>query len=184
MTHVCFLDLDGVLVDFVGGSLDLHGKTIPPDQVTWDFPQQVGFSGTRAAEFWAPLGREFWAGLGWSAEGDKLLKGIESIFGDNVVLMTSPCDTDGSVEGKVDWVKKNLPAYRRKFFVGPPKHLAAGPYKIMVDDHDANVDKFVSHGGKAVLVPRPWNRRRVMTDRDGRFSVAQVLNEVRAQLLG
>lgn len=176
--EVCYLDMDGVLVDFVGGSLRYHGKHLAPADVRWEFPTQVGFSGTWASEFWDKLGFDFWANLEWTHEGKDLLYAIEEKFGDNVILMTSPCATAGSVEGKISWINSNLPKYARKFMVGPAKHLTAGPGKLLVDDYEGNTDKFVEHGGRAVLVPRPWNRRIGETDSLGRFNLARLSSEL------
>lgn len=175
---VCYLDLDGVLVDFVAGGLAFHGKTLPPDEVRWDFPQQVGFVGTWAAEFWNPLGKDFWAGLGWTVEGKLLLAHLEVLFGDRVVLLSSPCGTPGRHEGKCEWVERELPAYRRRVCLGAAKHLFAAPTKILVDDHDANADAFTAEGGRAVLVPRPWNRRRGDCRPGGLFDVQALIDEI------
>jgi hypothetical protein len=169
MMPVCFVDMDGVLVDFVTGACRTHGSTLylEPHLVSWGFPTQI------------------WAGLGWTPEGKDLLAGVEALVGaESIALMTSPCDTPGSVEGKVEWVRRNLPAYRRRLFVGPAKHLAAGPAKILVDDHDANVDKFRAHGGAAVQPPRPWNRRQDECLPGGRFNVPGVLFDLKALLDG
>lgn len=172
---ICFLDLDGVLVDFVGGAFALHGRSLPRRAVQWDFDKQLGIP---AADFWAPMGQAFWAGLDWTPEGRLLLGGIEGLFGENVVLLTSPCQTVGAVEGKVDWIRQYLPRYSRRFFVGPAKHTIAGPGKVLVDDHEGNVTPFVAHGGNAVLVPRPWNRRASETNDNGCFDVDAVLREL------
>lgn len=179
MVPVCFLDLDGVLVDFVAGSLAVHGKSLPPDDVRWDFPSQVGFADDPGA-FWAPLGHDFWAGLGWTTEGRAALAAAEDVFGPgNIALMTSPCDTPGSVEGKVAWVRRELPGYSRRLFVGPAKHLAAGPGKVLVDDNDANVATFMACGGFGVVVPRPWNGRRAEAP-GGRFDPARLRDDMAA----
>lgn len=176
MKSVCYLDLDGVLVDFVGGALKVHGKTLSPDSVRWNFHEQIEVT---PEEFWKPFGYHFWCKLGWTVEGPILLNLLERIFGEDIVLMTSPCETEGSVEGKVDWIKTHLPNYKRKFFVGPAKHLAAGPTKILVDDHEGNTDKFISRHGKAVLVPRPWNRLIGETNDRGQFDVYRVIEAVK-----
>jgi|SRR5579871_246204 len=176
---VCFVDLDGVLVDFVAGALAVHGKTLARREVKWSFPEQIGFAGADDAAFWEPLGFDFWAGLGWHEDGRRLLGELERLVGaDRIALLTSPCLTRGAVEGKVEWLRRRLPRYARQFFVGPAKHLCAGPGKVLVDDHDANVDRFVGAGGRAVLVPRPWNRRAVLTDETGYFPVDFVLHEI------
>lgn len=181
MTPVCYLDMDGVLVDFVAGACQVHRSTLylEPHLVTWDFWKTMGHT---EAEFWAPMGFNFWADLNWTSEGSELLKRIEDIFGENVVLMTSPCDTIGSVEGKVEWIRRNCPTYSRRFFVGPPKHLTAAPSKLLVDDSDDNISKFKAAGGQAVLVPRPWNASRHLMTPGGGFVVADVLNQLRRKL--
>lgn len=171
---ICYLDLDGVLVDFTAGALAVHGKHLEPADIRWDFNEQLDLT---PDQFWRPLDAAFWAGLGWTHEGRDLLAEIERLFGERVVILTSPCKTAGAVEGKVEWIRKHLPAYYRRFLIGAPKHLVAGPDKILVDDHNGNVRKFVSHGGRAVLVPRPWNALRVATT-GGRFNVQEVVREI------
>jgi hypothetical protein len=177
---VCYLDLDGVLVNFVAGALRLHGKELPPRDVCWNFPDLIGFAGDRAADFWSPLGFDFWAGLDWTPEGRATLAAIEDAFGGSVVVMTSPCNTPGAVEGKVAWIRRELPAYRRRFFVGPAKHYAAGPGKLLIDDSDDNAELFAGAGGRVLLVPRPWNRRAAETDDLGRFNPATLAEEILA----
>lgn len=173
MKPVCFLDLDGVLVDFVKGAYKLHSQPYDPAaRIPYDFMSTFGISNN---EFWAPMDFDFWAGLGWTTEGKELLRGLERLFGqENIVLLTSPCLTVGSVEGKIEWIRQNLPAYSRQFFVGPCKHLAAGPDKILIDDHDDNCIKFLAYGGHARLVPRPWNAEKNGTEQ-GLFDINQFL---------
>lgn len=180
MKPVLFLDLDGVLVDFVGGALAHHGRHLPMHAVRWNFPEQVGFA-KDCPTFWNTLGHDFWANLEWTPEGKSVVKVAEEIFADNVVIMTSPCDTPGAVEGKIAWIKKNMPKYRRRFFVGPPKALAASPSKILCDDHEGNVDQFLAEGGRAVLVPRPWNHRREETTDGYQFDVTRLGDELAIQ---
>lgn len=150
------LDLDGVLVDFVSGAQRLHGQPVGPHLITdWDFYEGWGLT---PESFWAPMGEEFWAGLDWTAEGRSILAVVEAAVGrENVCLLTSPCDTPGCVEGKVRWIRRYLPEYRRRFLVGPAKEYAAGPGRVLIDDSDANVIRFSAAGGNTVLVPRPWN---------------------------
>ena len=173
---VCFVDLDGVLVDFVGGALKLHNKPLPMDVVTWDFDQQVGLS---AQEFWSPLGEEFWANLEWTAEGVALLVCLDELFRGRVALLSSPCATPGCCDGKRQWVRKHLgPDWLKRLMLSSAKHLFAAPGKVLIDDNNENVDAFVGAGGRAVLTPRPWNRRRHECETGGRFNVAKLLDEV------
>lgn len=180
MTPVLFLDLDGVIVDFVAGAFRAHGRRPPPPlDVRWGFPAQMGFTGTDDPAFWAPLGHDFWANLPWTAEGRAVVAAAEAAYGEHhVAVMTSPCDTPGSVEGKVAWVRREMPRYARRLFVGPAKHLAAGPGKLLVDDHGPNCERFAAAGGESLLVPRPWNARRGEVDALGRFDTGALAGEI------
>lgn len=179
MKWVCYLDMDGVLVDFVGGALRHFKKDIPRKDVRWDIEEHCGFQSGSRALFWEELGRHFWANLDWTEEGKELLAGLEEIFGDRILLMTSPCLTPGCAEGKLEWVRRNAPKHDRRVMIGPAKYLCAGPGKILIDDHDANVDKFFDEGGLCIQPPRPWNRLRSLTDDRGGFKVAVVLATAR-----
>ena len=154
---ICFLDLDGVLVDFVGGALKLHGKELPHHETSWDFMAQLGI-GPEA--FWSPMGEDFWANLEPTPEMPHIVELVESHFNRDVYLCTSPCQTPGCTTGKARWVEKHLPNYRRKLILLGGKDLFAGPNRVLIDDHDKNVEAWRLAGGMAVLVPRPWNLHR------------------------
>ncbi len=178
MKDVCYLDLDGVLVNFVQPSLAFHGLSLPITDVRWGFPVQVGFKSGGDPDFWGKLGYDFWSTLPWTAEGPALLKALESKYDKNIAIFTSPCDTHGSVEGKVAWIKRELPDYRHRFFIGPSKHLAASPRKHLVDDRNSNIRQFRKHGGRTTLIPRPWNKRRAESDATGSFDIEKIIAEL------
>lgn len=180
MKPALLLDLDGVLVNFVRGAHLAHGRE-PVARVEWNFFEPWGMT---PVEFWAPMGFDFWLNLTWTDEGRELLRGLEGLIpSDRIALLTSPCDTRGGVEGKVEWVRRHMPDYRRRLLVGPPKYLMAGPGKVLVDDHEPNVDGFLGEGGRAVLVPRSWNRRAdEACPTTNTFSVQAVLAEVEREL--
>lgn len=177
MEPVCFLDMDGVLVDFVTGAHKLHNKPLVMADIRWEFDKTFGISGE---DFWSPMGREFWAGLDWTPEGKELLRGVEKIFGPhNVCILTSPCQTPGCRDGKVDWVTREIPQYERRMLMGSAKHHLAAPNKMLVDDYDGNCDKWNLGGGRAVRVPRPWNGARHLARDDGSFLVDELLVRIR-----
>jgi hypothetical protein len=178
MSATCFLDLDGVKVDFMAGALAVHGRTLPPREIQYDFWHQLGMS---AADFWKPMDRAFWAGLPWHKEGKALLAGLEDLFGpQRVVILTSGGHPEAAA-GKREWIEREVPHLAAAALIcgGAKAHVAA-PGKLLVDDHDPNVTAWRVAGGPAVLVPRPWNSRRDETDDEGGFDVAAVLAEVEA----
>ncbi|HET6576477.1 MAG TPA: hypothetical protein VFG68_22950 [Fimbriiglobus sp.] len=167
---VIFFDLDGVLADFVSGALDCHGAELAIPDVRWDFCSQIGFDGPNDQRFWADLGYDFWRSLDPYPDGFALLRFAEELVGpERIGLLTSPCDTEGCVEGKRAWVAERLPEYRKRLFIGSAKHLFAGPSKVLVDDHDANADAFRAAGGEVYQPARPWNRYRAYCLPDGSF---------------
>lgn len=148
------LDMDGVLVDFVGGAFAWHGKTIP-DAVPWSIWEAMGLS---EREFWEPLGYDFWANLGWTEDGQDLVERLEEMAGTaNIAILSSPCLTAGCAEGKLAWIKRHVPQFSRQYLLGPAKEFAASPDRVLVDDYWHNVEKFRKCGGAAVMVPRQWN---------------------------
>lgn len=157
----CFLDLDGVLVNFVGGACRFHRRrnpyALPASLGEWDCVSLLGMS---QEEFWRGLDFHFWRNLEWMADGRRVLDLVEGTFGaSNVCLLTSPPDNRGSVDGKRAWVNRHLPQYFRRLLIGSAKEFMAGPEAVLVDDYAVNVDRFAEAGGFSVLVPRPWNRR-------------------------
>jgi 5'(3')-deoxyribonucleotidase len=160
----CFLDLDGVLVDFVKGALDYwDAEDFVVDH--WDFDKTLSAKLKINVEyFWGCLDQGFWEALEWTPDGKDILAACEEKYGGEVYLLTSPCATEGCAEGKTNWVKRNLPQYQRKLFIGSAKHAFASPDKTLVDDSDTNVKKFSQAGGKTVLVPRAWNEMRHLKD--------------------
>lgn len=179
MRATAYLDMDGVVVDFMTGALESCGKSLPFKDVRWDFMFQIGFTKDTLHEFWQRCDRRFWTGLPWMDDGRCILDAVLDLFGEDVCFVSSPCDTEGCADGKLDWVSREVPILRRKTFLGSAKYLLAAANKVLIDDHDDNVDRFVAHGGHAVLIPRPWNRRRDEIDGLGRFSIESFRRELR-----
>lgn len=167
-----FVDLDGVIVDFVRGALQLHNTFVPMRDVRWNFADQLGIP---QRDFWAPMGYDFWAGLPWTKEGPRILQRLNVVAGDNYAFLTSPCQTAGCTDGKREWIKREFGDFGNamlgRLIVGSCKHMMAHPGALLIDDYDVNVDTFRKHGGNAVLVPRPWNSRAEECNDDGCFDV-------------
>ena len=152
------LDMDGVIVDFVKGALKFHGRE---DYVVkhWDFDVSL-FGKANVSKFWAPLGFEFWANLPWTPQGKEFLGYLREMIGkDNICFLTSPCQTVGSIEGKIEWLRRNIPDMSRQFAICPMKQYESHPKALLVDDSDVNCAKFKLAGGKAITVPQLWNHR-------------------------
>lgn len=155
MNTLCFIDLDGVLVDFVQGAFDYHDIKIPWPEIKWDFLKQAGIS---PADFWSPLDQPFWASLRPTSEFSVIIDEVERKFGaENVFLCSSPCETAGCITGKAMWVERHLPSYSRRLILTNRKEVFSGPGRVLIDDRDENVIDWCKAGGTGILVPRPWN---------------------------
>ena len=158
MDAKCFLDLDGVLVDFVAGLGKFAGVELDPFPYPgcWDFVDKLGVE-----NLWDQLDADFWANLDWTKDGRTLLEMVEEIFGCNdVYICTSATNNPTSYVGKYRWMEQHMPNYLSAdhLIFARSKHALASPQSILIDDRDKSIDKFNLAGGHGVLVPAPWNR--------------------------
>lgn len=165
-----FLDMDGVIADFVSATLALHGRAEALEN--WpagerDIPAVLGMS---RSEFWRVIdeqGADFWAGLApfpWFEE----LVALVREFGPMSIL-TAPSLAPACLDGKVQWLYDHFPKVRGKrftdFIIGPQKNLLAQRGRVLIDDAQSNVDAFRAAGGGAILFPQPWNANHAIGDR-------------------
>ena len=165
--YKCFLDLDGVLSDFM---LACHvWYNIPYDYEKYPYPvgewDCIPPKDMSCEEFWDNLSSLYWGTMPWTEDGLEILKVVEEEFGqENVCILTSPARNPECAAGKLLWIQKNLPQYRRQFLIGPPKHFCASENAVLIDDSDRNLANFEKAGGKSVCVPRKWNKEHMYTD--------------------
>jgi hypothetical protein len=180
--RICFIDLDGVLVDFFAGALRQHARELPYHETRWNFHHQLGMTDD---EFWVPLGFEFWRDLPWHDDGHEILRVVEDIFGpDRIAILSDPGQRRGVDAGKRAWIRAHLPLYARRTFLGTDKFMIASPSKFLVDDNDGHIETFTTAGGRAVLVPRPWNERRDRVLSNGRFDIEALADELLTMVRG
>lgn len=158
---IAFVDLDGVLVDFVGGvnkSFNLPTEYPPPKNglPQWDWFKHYGITGKQVNDICTS---DFWANLEWTLDGHEILRTIVEYVGSkNIYLLTCPMPNLESASGKARWVGKYLPFYNDRLIITrAPKQLLAGPNRLLIDDNDSNIEDFIRAGGKGILVPRFWN---------------------------
>jgi len=152
-----YVDMDGVLADFVGGVLRLSESELRPEDVTdYDLYSVLGVS---VAEFWKRIdqrGALWWAELDpypWAA----YLWQMAREAGDAYVLST-PSQSPSSSSGKVMWIDRHLPQRdRRRYILAPDKTPLARRGAILIDDRPANCESWRRRGGRVIPFPQPWN---------------------------
>lgn len=152
-----FFDLDGVLCDFVGGAMAVHGMTIPYEEITWNFYEQVGMT---AEDFWKPLkDYYFWRELKPCPDGIAVFQMLaSSVPKEEIGFLTSGLCVF-SIDAKRAWLDQHLPGYSGGMVTTNEKWRVGAKNKLLIDDNTEQVEKFESKGnGTAFLFPRPWNR--------------------------
>jgi len=129
----------------------------------WDFA-----GGYTQEEFWTRVTEKVWESAPVSKLCSKLIHMCFYYFDPSqVCILTAPRPEAGCIEGKKTWVKKHMPkSLQRNVIYTEVKHLLACQNSLLIDDSDKNVDRFRLHGGRAILVPRPWNSNHMVRDYD------------------
>lgn len=148
----CFIDMDGVLVDFLAAALKIHNRS-------WESLERGVWHGSATAfsmspdEFWSPFTEEAWATMPPTATCYELINMLASKFGmENLCILSYPVSAS-SCAGKWTWCQKNLPMFEGRINLSTCKHFSAHKDAVLVDDQFANVMSFEDSGGKGVLVP-------------------------------
>lgn len=161
------LDMDGVLVDFMGGLH--HALNLPwdPDNYRYkageyDCFESMVESNPDKLKSMGPIyrttdERAFWANLEWDRFGKKYLAVAQS-FKVPIYICTKPMLRPEAWAGKIDWLGKHIKdAVSGTIITSGPKHMLAKPGAVLIDDKDENVNEFRAAGGQAYLIPQPWN---------------------------
>ncbi len=165
-----FLDMDGVLTDFVSAALRLHGRLEALED--WpegerDIPRILKLSRTQYWKLIDEQGADFWASLKpfeWFSQ----LVGLVREFAP-ITILTAPSISPSSLEGKVRWLYEHFPRENGRVFnsylIGSQKDLVARSKRVLIDDADINVEAFRAAGGEAILFPQLWNSNFAIQDR-------------------
>lgn len=154
-----FLDMDGVIMDFVGGIFKWYQtEGLTHEDITgWNkiVTLTCEAKGMTKSEFWKGLTDEFWEGLEFLPWAEDLIALLEPY---KPVLLTSPGSHGAG--GKQAAIRKGLKQFWRddRYLIGPAKSYVAHPEAVLIDDSEKNVDAFSEAGGRAILFPQPWNR--------------------------
>lgn len=154
--RIVFLDMDGVLCDFVGGVAALFNKPSPqagdPAQPLHEYiGVPKGLMWNRIAESGAKLWENL-EPLPWAND----LVALARSAGE-VMIATSPSLQAASLSGKLTWLQRRFGVKFRDFVISPQKYLLARPQHVLIDDTEHHVSAFREAGGQAVHFPSVQN---------------------------
>ena len=130
-----YVDLDGVLADFVKGFKDITGED--PDT----------FKKTRSEkELWAAINsnKTFFADLDMMSDAQELWNALKKF---NPTILTTTSRLPRSVEQKKQWVKEHLGKDVNVITVPGTKEEYAAANAILIDDMDKNLIPWKEEGG-------------------------------------
>lgn len=162
---VIFIDLDGVMTDFVQGfhkalGLEYNPENYPYTLGKYDiFDQIANVHNIDHAIFERILNdQDFWKGLPKTKEADEILSICEK-FSQNIVFFTNiSYNMENAIIGKYLWIKNNYPKYINNILIGSVnKNILSFPGSILLDDCDENINNFNALYGIGILIPRKWN---------------------------
>lgn len=129
-----YCDMDGVLVDFDKGYLELTGKKLDGEHRS-------------DVEFWNPIntaGKSFWVNLEWTSDGKRLWDYIKK---HKPKLLSAPSRQQDSIIGKHEWVERELFGVPLLLRSASHKKDFATQFSILIDDRLDNVQGWRDKGG-------------------------------------
>ncbi len=149
--YILHLDMDGVLTDF-----DTAFEAISGGVSSDEYKKQ----GKSPSKLYLSHGANFWRNLNWIEGGREIVNFAFSHFKVVRILSSAGTGKDWAKfkevqAGKTDWLKQHVPQMEKKNIIIVPFHTLkarhAGPDRILVDDHDVNINGWVKAGGVGVL---------------------------------
>lgn len=175
------VDIDGVLAATQQAIAKIRGIDFPNP---WPVDQyHMGkVYGITDEELWNGCDESWWANIPQTDEAQHLMD-LATSYSNNVYLVTKPMHYGGA-SGKIVWIEKNFQMFANRYFITPCRHAMADDDTFLIDDSSENVDFFNQAGGRAILMPRPWNRDAVKSNQSLDAVVSRLGNCVKAWDLG
>jgi hypothetical protein len=151
-----YLDMDGVCTNFVGDFLSKFFPNRRYEEVTKYGIHDV--LGIPEYEMWSKIDREgeiFWSHMSKYTWTDCLISYFEDF-----VFLSSPGMLPEAASGKMKWIHRFYGNHFDKWIFTRHKELVGKPGDILVDDSEANCQRWEESGKKAILFPQPWNKNR------------------------
>ena len=143
-----YLDMDGVLADFIGGTLWRHNKEAKDaDNITeWNYYKSWGLT---TKEFWDKCrGYDFWYGLDVFPWAKELVAAAKKADPDYMVC-TQPSLDNQCIQAKLDWLDVHLDIPMKKVALMQNKWLLAKEGRLLIDDNPTYCANWEREGGEA-----------------------------------
>lgn len=165
-----YIDMDGVLADFVSGYLDLIRAPLRHADITaWDIWRFTGETEDLMFKNLEAAGPTFWEDLRVYPEAMDLLYRFNRFrsmrYYPRILTAVDYARNPSAAVGKSNWAPSLCMGLPLVFADSSQpgggaaaKARLAQPGDILIDDSPANVKAWIEAGGRGYLYPRPWNR--------------------------
>lgn len=164
MEKILYVDLDGVLVNFIDGWMDHHSIESRKPVTKWNFGEDYGLNRKDFYKSIISLPISFWSNLNptpWAFELiDRLNEGIGFFKCDKIMFLSHSVSEECRI-GKQLWANKHFPKFGDSLITVPDSKLKAkfaNENCTLIDDKPQNCEDFIKAGGSSYLFARPWNR--------------------------
>lgn len=177
MIECIFLDMDGVLADFVTASLAATGVPLEHDEVdSWDYFTPF----MSEMEFWRKIDAVdgFWDQIKPYPWASSLVEMCELVA--PVYFCSSPSPHHVSASAKIKWLRDYglMAKDDSNYVLTSHKHLLAGPRRVLIDDGEHQLEAFSKAGGIGIRFPQPWNSASCETGAGRNNVIASCLDEI------
>ena len=159
MNSICYVDMDGVLVDFAGAVANRWGYQQPKNAHidSWQIEELYGIS---QEEFWKSCnGHDFWVTMKEYPWAFDLVELVDTVTDGNWRFLTSPMRDPGCFSGKAEFIMTRWPEHFSKLMIcglGGSDNEAAklrkatlcrSKYDYLIDDSEKNIVAWEEAGG-------------------------------------
>jgi hypothetical protein len=152
LTPKVFLDLDGVIADWLSSALKLCGFDPSDPEVQRQAARQYDFFDARVGrkkllDKINAAGVDFWLRLKPLPWASRLIAlAVSRVGSGHVAFLSSPGKFTYAPEGKFAWVRAH---FSQPLILTEAKHLLAHPRALLVDDDVVTTQKFLAASGLA-----------------------------------
>jgi 5'(3')-deoxyribonucleotidase len=160
---VIYLDMDGVIADFIEGFINVHRRDDLLEKfyadewpTTWNFDNEFG----PEQDWWKTVdevGEVFWQYLNAYKWMGRLIMEIE-MTGIPWYICTTPRLSKTCLAGKLGWLEHHVGKF--DLMMIKDKYRLAHKDALLIDDADTNCNKFHKAGGQTITFPQSWNSNR------------------------
>lgn len=158
---VIYLDLDGVVSNFIKSAAKLYGYEEHHLLEKWSpgvckLESVLGVTEDYFIESIRKAGKEFWSDMEVYDHAEELYKLCTGYA--KTYICTAPLNWPECLAGKMEFLQKWHGDNFNNYIITEHKELLANERCVLIDDLEKNIEKFSDNNGKTILFPNISNK--------------------------